>query len=96
MDLKQHPVPTCYYGQGHFSLDQVAQGPSQPSFEPFLKVGASTASLGNNLSWQPFLLCIPLKALAAEIEKNQAKLDQCQKFSQQYSAAVKVQILPLH
>ncbi|XP_014741093.1 PREDICTED: microtubule-actin cross-linking factor 1 isoform X3 [Sturnus vulgaris] len=28
-------------------------------------------------------------ALAAEIEKNQAKLDQCQKFSQQYSAAVK-------
>uniref|UniRef100_A0A663FJD4 Microtubule actin crosslinking factor 1 n=1 Tax=Aquila chrysaetos chrysaetos TaxID=223781 RepID=A0A663FJD4_AQUCH len=29
------------------------------------------------------------RALAAEIEKNQAKLDQCQKFSQQYSAAVK-------
>eukprot|EP00075_Anas_platyrhynchos_P010336 XP_027299589.1 microtubule-actin cross-linking factor 1 isoform X19 [Anas platyrhynchos] len=28
-------------------------------------------------------------ALAAEIEKNQAKLDQCQKFSQQFSAAVK-------
>ncbi|XP_072211796.1 microtubule-actin cross-linking factor 1 isoform X4 [Excalfactoria chinensis] len=28
-------------------------------------------------------------ALAAEIEKNQAKLDQCQKFSLQYSAAVK-------
>ncbi|NXM74886.1 MACF1 factor, partial [Serilophus lunatus] len=28
-------------------------------------------------------------ALAAEIEKNQAKLDQCQKFSQQYSASVK-------
>ncbi|KAM6239688.1 microtubule-actin cross-linking factor 1 isoform 3-T3 [Porphyrio hochstetteri] len=28
-------------------------------------------------------------ALAAEIEKNQAKLDQCQKLSQQYSAAVK-------
>uniref|UniRef100_A0A8C6J2N1 Uncharacterized protein n=1 Tax=Melopsittacus undulatus TaxID=13146 RepID=A0A8C6J2N1_MELUD len=28
-------------------------------------------------------------ALAAEIENNQAKLDQCQKFSQQYSAAVK-------
>ncbi|XP_054026388.1 microtubule-actin cross-linking factor 1 isoform X17 [Dryobates pubescens] len=28
-------------------------------------------------------------ALAAEIEKNQAKLDQCQRFSQQYSAAVK-------
>ncbi|XP_032565807.1 microtubule-actin cross-linking factor 1 isoform X5 [Chiroxiphia lanceolata] len=28
-------------------------------------------------------------ALAAEIEKNQAQLDQCQKFSQQYSAAVK-------
>ncbi|KFZ51181.1 Microtubule-actin cross-linking factor 1, isoforms 1/2/3/5, partial [Antrostomus carolinensis] len=28
-------------------------------------------------------------ALAAEIEKNQAKLDQCQKFSQQYSAVVK-------
>ncbi|NWI83340.1 MACF1 factor, partial [Dryoscopus gambensis] len=28
-------------------------------------------------------------ALAAEIEKNQAELDQCQKFSQQYSAAVK-------
>ncbi|NWV01010.1 MACF1 factor, partial [Upupa epops] len=28
-------------------------------------------------------------ALAAEIEKNQAKLDQCQKFSQQYSSAVK-------
>ncbi|NXB00198.1 MACF1 factor, partial [Cnemophilus loriae] len=28
-------------------------------------------------------------ALAAEIEKNQAKLDQCQKFSQQYAAAVK-------
>ncbi|NXO67223.1 MACF1 factor, partial [Phainopepla nitens] len=28
-------------------------------------------------------------ALAAEIEKNQAKLDQCHKFSQQYSAAVK-------
>uniref|UniRef100_A0A663N7N7 Microtubule actin crosslinking factor 1 n=1 Tax=Athene cunicularia TaxID=194338 RepID=A0A663N7N7_ATHCN len=36
-----------------------------------------------------FLLCFLLKALAAEIEKNQAKLDQCQKFSQQYSAAVK-------
>lgn len=36
------------------------------------------------------LLWILLKALAAEIEKNQAKLDQCQKFSQQYSAAVKV------
>lgn len=35
-----------------------------------------------------------LKALAAEIEKNQAKLDQCQKFSQQYSAAVKVRALP--
>uniref|UniRef100_A0A8C6ZAW1 SH3 domain-containing protein n=1 Tax=Nothoprocta perdicaria TaxID=30464 RepID=A0A8C6ZAW1_NOTPE len=30
-----------------------------------------------------------ISALAAEIEKNQAKLDQCQKFSQQYSAAVK-------
>ncbi|XP_019367902.1 PREDICTED: microtubule-actin cross-linking factor 1 isoform X18 [Gavialis gangeticus] len=28
-------------------------------------------------------------ALVAEIERNQAKLDQCQKFSQQYSAAVK-------
>ncbi|XP_043854391.1 microtubule-actin cross-linking factor 1-like isoform X18 [Dromiciops gliroides] len=28
-------------------------------------------------------------ALVAEIEKNQAKLDQCQKFSQQYSASVK-------
>ncbi|KAM8998498.1 microtubule-actin cross-linking factor 1 isoform 14-T14 [Ara ararauna] len=28
-------------------------------------------------------------ALAAEIENNQAKLDQCQKFSQQYSSAVK-------
>ncbi|NXX79062.1 MACF1 factor, partial [Urocolius indicus] len=28
-------------------------------------------------------------ALAAEIEKNQTKLDQCQKLSQQYSAAVK-------
>uniref|UniRef100_A0A7N4PX91 Microtubule actin crosslinking factor 1 n=1 Tax=Sarcophilus harrisii TaxID=9305 RepID=A0A7N4PX91_SARHA len=28
-------------------------------------------------------------ALVAEIEKNQSKLDQCQKFSQQYSASVK-------
>ncbi|XP_056651159.1 microtubule-actin cross-linking factor 1 isoform X5 [Monodelphis domestica] len=28
-------------------------------------------------------------ALVAEIERNQAKLDQCQKFSQQYSASVK-------
>ncbi|NXA50251.1 MACF1 factor, partial [Nothocercus julius] len=28
-------------------------------------------------------------ALAAQIEENQAKLDKCQKFSQQYSAAVK-------
>lgn len=33
---------------------------------------------------------ILMKALATEIENNQAKLDQCQKFSQQYSAAVKV------
>lgn len=28
-DLKDHLVPTPYYGQGHFPLDHVAQSPTQ-------------------------------------------------------------------
>uniref|UniRef100_A0A8C3XRH7 Microtubule actin crosslinking factor 1 n=1 Tax=Chelydra serpentina TaxID=8475 RepID=A0A8C3XRH7_CHESE len=36
-----------------------------------------------------FLLFFLSKALVVVIDRNQAKLDQCQKFSQQYSAAVK-------
>lgn len=37
-----------------------------------------------------FCFYFEFKALFAEIEANQANLDQCQKLSQQYSAAVKV------
>lgn len=41
-----------------------------------------------------FFQKIEFQALFAEIEGNQAKLDQCQKLSQQYSAAVKVTQCP--
>lgn len=61
------------------------------------KIGAEVWYISPEAAVLTIIFCSEfffLKALAAEIEKNQAKLDQCQKFSQQYSAAVKVRALP--